>query len=243
MSLKSALLLAAAIFLITVLVRLPAAILPLLLPASVQCQSPLGTLWQGSCAQLRGGGFALSNVRWQLHALALLRARLAVDVQSDDARAAGRAQLTLRHNGDLQIRELNATLPLQGGLSVMPAGWTGALELAIEQASLQGGHLVAVQGVITARQLHSDHPAADLGSFELNFPEPQGDAPMLGTLRDLDGPLALQAHVQLARDGNYQLDGTVAARSTANADLQQLLQLLGPADAQGRRALSLAGTL
>src|ERR1035441_7139297 len=96
MSPKSAIFLAAAIFLLTVLVRLPAGVLPLLLPAEVHCQAPTGTLWQGSCGELRSGAVTLSGVRWTLHPLALLRARLLIDVQSDDTRAAGRAQLALQ---------------------------------------------------------------------------------------------------------------------------------------------------
>jgi hypothetical protein len=244
MSLKSAILLVAAIFAITVLVRLPAGVLPLLLPASIHCQSPTGTLWHGSCRELSSGALALSDVRWGLHPLALLRAHLLVDVQSDDARAAGQAQLMLHGNGDLQIQALNASLRLQGGLSALPPGWSGALQLAIDQASMQGGYLTAIEGVITVRQLHSDNPPAELGSFQLQFPgrESTGAAPMLGTLRDLEGPLSLQGQLQLLPSGAYELSGTVAARDSSSADLQQMLQLLGPLDAQGRHTFSLAGT-
>ena len=143
-------------------------------------------------------------------------------------RARGSAQLTLHFNGDLEVAALNGSLPLEGGVVPVPSGWSGVLDLGVDRASLRDGHVSALQGTLTARSLRMAHPGTDLGSFELTFPAaPVGDAPMLGTLRDLDGPLALQAHVQLARDGNYQLDGTVAARSTANADLQQLLQPAG----------------
>jgi len=252
MSLKSAIYLGAAIFVLTVLVRLPAAVLPLLLPAAIHCQAPSGTLWQGSCGELRSGGVEISDVRWTLHPLALLRARLAVDVQSDDARASGRAQMTVRRNGDLDVQSLNATLPMQGGLSLMPAGWSGTVEVVIQQASVRGGHLTTLQGAATVRQLHSDHPPSDLGSFELDFPKASdsdaravasGTAPMVGTLRDFDGPISLQSQVQLSSSGAYEIAGTAAARNSSNADLQQMLQLLGPADSQGRHAFSLAGTL
>jgi hypothetical protein len=258
MSLKSAIYLGAAIFVLTVLVRLPAAVLTLLLPAAIHCQAPSGTLWQGSCGELRSGAVEISDVRWTLHPLALLRARVAVEVQSDDARASGRAHLTLRSNGDFDIQSLNATLPMQGGLSLMPAGWSGTVEVVIQQASVQGGHLTALQGAATVRQLHSDHPPSDLGSFELDFPTtsdtdaraaapggvaPSAAAPMVGTLRDFDGPLSLQSQVHLSPTGAYEIAGTAAARNSSNADLQQMLQLLGPADAQGRHAFSLAGTL
>jgi hypothetical protein len=240
MSAKSAIFLAAAIFLLTVLVRLPAAVLTLFLPATVHCQAPAGTLWRGACGELRSGSLALSDVRWVLHPLGLLHAQVAADIDSEDARASGRAQIRLHSNGDLDVGALNATLPLQGGLSLMPVGWNGTLELAIEQASIQGGHLTAVQGIVSVRRLHRDQPTADLGGFELDFAKA---APMTGNLRDLDGPLSLQGVLQLSRSGAYELDGTVAARDASSSDLQQLLQMLGPPDAQGRHVFSLAGTL
>jgi hypothetical protein len=244
MSAKSAIALVAAAFVLTLIVRLPAALLSHLLPAGVQCRAADGTLWHGACAELRTGDIALSDVRWTLHPRSLARARLALDLQSDDARASGSAQLVLHLDGDLDIEALNASLPVQGGLTPLPAGWSGDLALAIDQASVHAHHLVSVEGTVTARGLRSQHPAADLGSLELRFPAPApAPAPMRATLRDLGGPLSVRGELALARDGSYELSGTVAPRDDANPDLQQLLQLLGPADAAGAHAFSLAGTL
>jgi len=248
MRLKSALLLAAAIFLLTLLVRLPAAALTWLLPAGVQCLSPSGTLWQGECTDLRTPDVELAGVRWSLHAWSLLRARAALDVQSDDARTSGSAHLTLHPGGGIDIQTLQGTALMPGPLSPLPAGWSGELELAIAQASLRNGHISSLQGVITARRLHSERPTAELGSFELRFPgagtaaESPG-SPMVGALRDLEGPLSLQATITLTPDGAYELEGSLATRADASVELQQLTQMLGPADAQGRRPFSLAGTL
>lgn len=243
MSTRSAILLAAAVFVLTALVRLPAGILAWLLPAAVQCQEPGGTVWRGACVALRTDALTLSDVRWRLHAWPLLLGRVVLDVQSNDARAAGSARLALHRHGDTQIQSLHATLPLQGGISLVPAGWSGALELAIAQATVLDARLVSIQGAITVRNLHSEHPPADLGSFQLDFPSLGPEAPMVGTLRDLDGPLSLQGQLQLARTGAYEVAGSVGTREGASTGLQQMLQLLGPADAQGRHAFSLAGTL
>ena len=228
MSAKSAILLAAAIFLLTVLVRLPAAVLTLFLPDTVHCQAPAGTLWRGACGELRSGPLALSDVRWVLHPLALLHAQLSADIDSEDARANGRAQIKLRSNGDLEVRALNATLPLQGGLQgLMPVGWSGTLELAIEQASIHGDHLAAVQGVITVQRLHRDQPAADLGGFELKFINPE---PMTGNLRDprrsavVAGRAAAVPERRLRTGRHLGSERRIEQRSAARA-----------ADAPGRR--------
>jgi general secretion pathway protein N len=49
--------------------------------------------------------------------------------------------------------------------------------------------------------------------------------------------------LRLSPDGSYELAGSVAPKSDAGSDLTQVLQLLGPADAQGRRVFSIAGTM
>ncbi|MFM2287481.1 MAG: hypothetical protein RL684_624, partial [Pseudomonadota bacterium] len=43
-------------------------------------------------------------------------------------------------------------------------------------------------------------------------------------------------------DGQYELNGLVAARPEANAALAHDLEVLGPADDAGRRPFSLAGS-
>ena len=243
MSAKSAILLVLAVFALTLLIRLPADVVTWLLPRSIACESPGGTLWHGGCAEVRSGTLALADVGWTLHPLSLLRAQAALDVNSNDPRARGSAQLTLHFNGDLEVAALNGSLPLEGGVVPVPAGWSGVLDLGVDRASLRDGHVSALQGTLTARSLRMAHPGTDLGSFELTFPAaPVGDAPMLGTLRDLGGPLSLAGQLQLRRDGAFELDGTVAPRDVPSADLQQVLNLLGPPDAAGRHPVSFAGT-
>jgi hypothetical protein len=246
MSLKTALSLAVAIFALTVLARLPAGLVSTLLAPTLLCESPSGTIWAGSCNGLRSDGLTLSEVHWSTHPAGLLRARLIVDLVSQDPRAVGQTRLTAHINGELEFDGLQARLPLHNGLSLFPPDWGGSIELAIEHASVRHDQLTALQGHARLLQLQSAQPRAELGSFELDVPAPVGDAsgtqPIVGTLHDIEGPLALQGQAQLSRDGAYEISGTLAPRAGASADLQQALQLLGPPDAQGRYAFTLAGT-
>jgi general secretion pathway protein N len=230
------------------LARLPAGLVSALLPGTVHCESAAGTIWRGSCDELRSGDFVLADLHWTLHPAALLRARVRADLSSQDPRATGQARATLHADGELELEGLDARLPLQDGLSLFPAGWDGTLELAIEHATVHNGRLLALQGRATLRQLRSANPPTELGSFELDIPAPSGAAadatqPIVGNLRDVDGPLSLQGQARLSSDGSYEFSGTVAAHGGASADLQQALQLLGPPDAQGRYPFSLAGTI
>jgi hypothetical protein len=231
------------VFLITLLVRLPARALLMLLPSDVTCAEPGGTIWSGSCGELRAGAFAASGLTWTLHPAALLRLHAAADLASPDPRASGQAQVELALNGDVAITALQADLAIPVGVGIFPAGSSGRVQLAVDSARIEGGHLVALQGKVELQQLHIANPPADLGSFELRFAPPGQGTAMVGELRDLNGPLSVVGILQLTRTGGYDLEGSVAPRAGASDDLTQVLQLLGPPDAQNRRAFSLAGSL
>jgi hypothetical protein len=244
MSTSRALLLAGIVFIVTLLARLPARALLPLLPAGTSCQTPTGTVWQGSCSELHVPRVALMDVSWTVHPAALLGLRLSADVASDDPRAVVRAAVTLSRGARLQLRAVTAQLPLQGGLpGIFPSGLSGQVQVAIDSATLDHNQLIALQGSVRVLQLRSESQAADLGSFELLFPPAAQGDPIDGRLRDLGGPLSVSGDLRLMRAGGYDLSGYVAARPQASADVVQALQLLGPPDAQGRRMFSLAGSL
>lgn len=246
---RAAVILVLVVFLATLVVRLPARVLLPMLPADVSCESPGGTIWNGSCAELHAGASQISELTWRLHPAALLRLRLAADLASEDPAARGHAQVELAPNGELAIKALAADVVLPGRTGFALGASTGVLQLAIDSAQLAGGHLLALQGTAELLQLHIPSPPTDLGSFELQFAPPDGSAslagaqPMLGQLRDLDGPLAVSGVLRLSPAGSYELQGSLAPKPGASADLSQLLQMLGAPDAQGRRTFSLAGTL
>ena len=230
-------------FIATVLVRLPARVLLLMLPADVACEAPVGTVWSGSCGRLRMGALAVSGLSWRLHPAALLRLRLCADLASEDPAARGHARAELAPDGAVAISALAASVALPGGAGLVPPGVSGTMQLAINSARIAGAHLVAVQGSVELQQLHIENPAADLGGFALQFAPPNQSTAIVGQLRDLNGPLSVNGVLQLSPSGSYDLEGSVAARPGASDELMQLLQWLGPPDAQGRRALSLSGTL
>jgi hypothetical protein len=81
------------------------------------------------------------------------------------------------------------------------------------------------------------------GSFELRFPDTApADGAIRGELRDVGGPLAVAGTLVIRNGSEYELSGSAAARADANAELAKAVEFLGPADAQGRRPYSLAGS-
>lgn len=242
MSPRVGVLLALLAFLVVVVARLPAAALSHFLPAGVQCSAPSGTVWQGSCEQVQAQGVTLSSVQWILHPASLLRLRLAADIETHDPRLTGRGAVEIDRSGALNLSSVTATLPLQSGLTPFPAGWSGTLQLALDRATLINGRPTLLVGTIDIQSLQMPNPPTTLGSYELRFAPVSGDAPVTGQLRDLDGPLSLSGELQLQGGGGYQLQGLVAAHAGAPDNLAQLLDVLGPADPQGRHMFAINGT-
>jgi Type II secretion system (T2SS), protein N len=243
--LRAALILAAIIFIVTVLARLPADVLVSHLPSDIACEDVSGTLWHGTCGQLGSNGFNVAALSWSLHPLALLKLRVSADLISSDPAGGGSARVVLIRGGDVAISDLHATLPLPAGSPWLPGGASATLALTLPSVKLHNDRLVAIEGTVDVQQLHISNPAADLGDYELQIqPQASASAPTIeGQIRDLNGPLAVSGLLRLQPSGEYDINGTVAPRGSVSEDLNKALQFLGPADAQGQRTFSLAGTM
>jgi hypothetical protein len=240
---KRAVALLVLLFVVTLLVRLPAAALSPLLPEGLICAGAAGTLWSGSCTQLRAQGLVLSDVSWTLQPMSLLRLRPRLAVASADPRLMGSGEVQIAPHR-LDVQHLHLTADLQSAPPPLPRGWSGSVQAQLEGLTLQGQQLLALRGRIVAVGLTQLDPRLRFGDFELVFPGNETAPPLHGQLRDRGaGPLAVAATMTLAASGRYEITGTVAARIGADPQLVQVLALFGPADAEGRRPFSLAGSL
>jgi hypothetical protein len=238
-------------FCLTVLTRLPLSWLSPLLPANVRCEQPTGSLWQGGCGAVRlttatGANSPLSDatVAWRWLPLRLLRLRLALSVQLQVAGTTAEALLQ-RGWGRWEVLELNARGPLDHRLlPLAPVGWSGRLQIDHGRLRWQDGQLTALDGVVMASELRSAPPQSlPYGSYRLQLAPAAQGAPIIGQLVDVDGPLGVSAQWQISPTLAWQLEGTVITRATAAETLALQLQMLGNADAQGRRQFSMAGQL
>ncbi|MEP7312104.1 MAG: type II secretion system protein N [Pseudomonadota bacterium] len=243
-------LIAVAGFAAVLLIRLPLSWATHLLPRSVSCEEPSGSLWNGQCRSLRlqrsatAPPLLLGATHWRLRPLALLRAQLAANVQVQREGAQAEALVVLGLGGSIVLRGLQAQAPLDPTLMPgVPANWRGLLQVRDGNLRWRNGELQALAGVVTARDLTAQGPrATQYGSYELSF-TPAVGGPELppGQLRDLGGPLQVDGTVQLTPAMAWELNGHVLARADADAQLARELQYLGSPDAQGRRAFSARG--
>ncbi len=245
MSARRAWLLAATLFALTLLVRLPARWAAPLLPADLHCIQPSGSVWSGHCARAGSGTLLLKEVSWSLQPWLLAAGRLAARVRSADPQAPLEGELRVGPGGRVELRRLRGSVALGSGLlPVFPEGWSGRLVLDIAAADFRAGIAQRIEGVLGADGLRQRPPGGELGSYQLRFDPAGGRASGIhGELRDTAGPLAVAARLGIGADGAYELSGTVMARAAASPALAAAVASLGPADARGRREFSLAGSL
>jgi len=235
-------------FSVVFLTRLPLRWALPLLPKSVHCDGPTGTLWNGQCASLssRTGAtaFLVGELGWQLRPWQLLRGRIALDVGLSRGPLRANAQLQWGINR-LEVLGLSAHGPLDPALLPgFPATWRGELQISGGRLRLDKGRLTVLEGNARASNLGGMGPVpTTYGSYQLQFPRSTGETPGIGQIRDEGGPLQVQATLRVTPAREWQLDGLVAARATSDPALARQIQYLGSPDAQGLRPFSLAGSL
>jgi hypothetical protein len=234
----------ALLFLATVVVRFPARWALGLAPKGISCATVTGSAWQGSCLGLQAGGLHVDSVDWQLHPLALLRLRLGASVQARDARFNARGDVELASGERIAVHALSASFPLDASLlPMLPRGWLGRAQVDLDSALFTNGQPSALAGTIAVQSLRQLSPPLEFGNYTLRFATPpDAEGRQRGELADAGGPLAINGNVTLGKGGQYEVEGTAAARDGAAPELAHLLELLGPADGAGRRPFSVAGT-
>ena len=234
-------LLAAVAFVAIVLARMPAAWVIPARGAQWACASIDGSLWSGTCAGLTVSGTPLGELSWELHPLRLVLGRLAAHLTVSHGPADAAADVELRFGERLTARNLSADLPLDPALlPAVPPTLHGRAHVQLALAELQHGIVRQLQGRIEARNLEERSGNTALGSYAVSFPGGSGD--QVGTLRDLEGPLALEGTLRLTPAPGFELEGFIAARNGAPPELVNSLRFLGSPDATGRRPFSLSGT-
>jgi hypothetical protein len=235
-------LLAAAAFVAIVLARMPAAWVVPARGAQWACASLDGSLWIGTCTGLTVSGTPFGDLSWELHPLRLAAARLAAHLTLSHGPAEAAADVELTFGQRITARNLMADLPLDPALlPAVPPNLHGRAHVALALVQVQHGIIRQLQGRIEARDLEerSGNNTA-LGSYSVSFPGGSGDP--VGTLRDLEGPLAVEGTLRLTPAPGFELEGVIAARRGAPPELVNNLRFLGSPDATGRRPFSLSGT-
>ena len=244
--------LGAAVVLAFAIITLPASILASRLePLGVTAIAWSGSVWSGVATGVAWRGAPLGELRWRIAPLALLRAKLGAHVEllRPDGRVV--ADVLAARSGRLEITDATVDLPIEAfsGLPLgLPKGWRGRLQAAVARLEVEKGWPTSVQGTLDVDTLIAPPPRnASIGSYHAVLPDPQTPAAttsgLSARITDKEGPFAVDGRLTLGPGRDFLLEGTLAPRGDTPPALRRSLEILGPADAAGRRPFSVSGTL
>ena len=160
---------------------------------------------------------------------------------------------------DVRLSTATIALPIAALTALplgMPQGWQGRVSGQFEEIHVEcGGGRLRCEGSLDLDGLVAPPPRSALvGSYHAVFPHPRPQASaatgaaldptaLTAQVTDKDGPFAVDAQLTLGRDRSFLLEGTLAPRGPVPPAMERSLQMLGPADASGRRQFSVGGTL
>lgn len=245
---KRGLLVAAALaaFLVFLIAMIPAQQVARRLPAGVSLAGIGGTIWSGHAASLAVNGRALGAVEWSCRPwrLVVLEWSCTVGLAPPGGEVSG--DVSGDFGPEIVAGNIRGHVPISAfeGIAT-PRGWSGDLELDLDELRLVGRYPSAARGAVFLRGLRAAGPGAQpLGDFELTVGEGTvGGETLNGRLRDLGGPLHVRGSIELERNGRYLLTGEAAPGPGAGPAIFDTLSFLGPPDRQGRRPFTVEGSL
>jgi general secretion pathway protein N len=240
-------------FLLFLLANIPASALTGLLdsrlPENIRISGVDGTFWNGSVHSVNINRLQFSAAQWDLNPLGLLMGQLSIRVKARVAGGDVNIDSTISLSGTITLRDLEATgliMPIAAEFNLPVTG--GQYQVQISELSIADGWPTSFVGSVRVDDVPLNimgDPNGPKGSYAVEFdaetvPE---DGRLIGTLSDDGGLLEVGGNIVLTPPNNYELQAKLKARRGAPADITSALKLVGPAGSDGRREISLAGTL
>jgi len=206
-----------------------------------------GTVFNGHAAYVSGPGGAVEDLDWRLHPTRLLLGRVSADIQlaSDLGGFSATASRSLFGTNQLENvtgRASAGWLAKLGGYTFLPIA--GDIGIDISEAAFDDQlQFTALAGQIrmvnTRWQLFN--PPVELGRFTTAL-DHSDDGVRLAIV-DSEGPLAIDGQVRLMPDRRFTLDVRLRARAGADERLDQMLDQVAKADAEGWHRVRQQGRL
>lgn len=240
-----------AAFLLFVAATLPAGLFERRMQtAGLQATAFSGSIWNGAAQGLTWKGAAVGDLQWHVQPLKLFTGRIGGHAVLTRPDGTLETDVDASFLGSIRLRDTRLAMPVESLASLpvgLPKGWRGRLNANLEEVVLEKGWPVMARGTIDMDTLVAPPPrSVSIGSFHVVLPHPE-QKPLAGELtaqvKDKEGPLGVDGRLSLKADRSFVLDGFVAPRPGLPQQLERSMQLLGPADAAGRRQFSVAGTL
>ncbi|GLP95915.1 type II secretion system protein N [Paraferrimonas sedimenticola] len=238
------------LYLVFMLVLLPARFVAQLapLPNNVSLSGVTGSLWNGEIGQLNIDGKRIEYLRWQIHTSKLLMGKLEAAVQVGDSRSYlhGNGELGYGFSGAF-VNQLKLTADISYWLPAnslpMRTQASGQVDLLLRDAQQGQPWCETLMGSLEVVNLEAANNFGDfgLGNFNLGLSCDAGELVAVAT--EDSNQLGVLGQLRLLEGGKYQLTGSVRQVETQPKELQQVLSFLGRPDAKGRYPLEFSGTI
>ena len=235
-----------AVFLVVLVLYLPASWLASRLPPQVQCTEIGGSVWNGECLGLRFQGSALGDATWNFAPGRALTGRLSGDFDLRGKAITARADVDTNFSGVGELRNLKLALTLDPALlPQLPRDQRGTVNADLKRLELAAGPAPRViEGSVELHDLRQlGAQPMELGSYQLMF---DGSTPPdglpVGKLRDLGGPFRVEGTVKLTPPNGYLVEGYITGRTAAAERVVRDITLGATPETSGRSPFSFEGT-
>ena len=210
-----------------------------------------GSVWNGRAQGLSWRSAPLGDLDWSVSPWSVLRGRIGGRIALSRPDGSLRSGYSVSLGGTLRLEDVQADLPVEM-LSTLPIGmprnWRGRLSGRFEEIEIRGGWPTVLRGTLDMDGLIAPQPRnTSIGSYLVVIPDPAaadaGADALTARVTDKEGPFSFDGRFTLGTDRSFLLEGTLAPRGATPPALLRSLELLGPADKDGRRPVSVSGTL
>ena len=212
-------------------------------PPGVALSGIGGTVWSGRAAQISAQGLFLQEVTWRFRPVALLRGRLALDVEATPASGFIEATVSVGFSETLELDDLRGSIPLQSleRIAGVP-GLRGNASLQFDRLAIRGGVPVAANGVLTVSSLIAPNVhRGSIGGYRAEFFTQ--NTGVMASVEDTDGVLDLAGSLEIATDRTYRFIAQLAPKANTPDNLRQQMRFLGTPNDRGQYPLRLEGQL
>jgi len=236
---------AAALFSLLLVARLPASVATALAPSTVIANNPSGTLWRGNAGHVQvnvsGQWFALGSVDWELHPMGFLFGD-ALTLKS----SWGRQQLDLSagvaFNGDVTVSDASIRADISWVKNLLPLFVAGDLTADIKRLRVTAASVPEeIMGRVVWENAAWQALGGDvsLGTYAIDITTT--DQGILGKVVTLKGALDLTGEFTLKGD-RYSVTADLSGTAARNEAFQQAIALMAVPTESGYR-IDLSGTL
>jgi len=237
-------LLAAAVFVVSLVALLPARVAyHWFAPPAVSLSGIEGTIWSGRASEGQVANLYVRDLRWDLRTLDLLRGRLMYRLSVDPAGGFLDVDAGVSLSGRLVLENVDGGVAI-GALQqvISTPGIEGNVHLQLDEVIIARGAPEVLQGTVgvtglVARGLSQ----APIGDFRVQFATtPEG---IVGSVEDIAAMLDIAGSIRVSADRAYVLSGLVAPTPTTPASVVDQLRFLGSANERGQREFRFEGRL